>query len=69
MYIMFGFSEKLNIQNCVLSTGNCVNYMYGVYGLAEKLNIQKCAHSTKNYVHYIHTECLDMHRNWMSRTA
>ena len=60
MYEMFGFAEKLNIQNCENSTRNCVYYMHGMSGLAEKLNIQNCVYRTKNCVHYICTECLDM---------
>ena len=35
MYGMPGFAEKLNIQNCKNSTGNCVYYMHGMFGLAE----------------------------------
>ena len=68
MYGMSGFAEKLNIQNCENSMGNCVYYMCGMSRLAEKLNIQNCVYSTKNCVHYIFTECLDMYWNWMSRT-
>ena len=63
MYGISGFAEKLNIQNCENSTGNCVYYIHGMSGLVEKLNIQNCVYSTKNCVHYICTECLDMQRN------
>ena len=34
---MSGFELKLNIQNCVNLTGNCVHYMYGMSSFAEKL--------------------------------
>ena len=34
---MSRFEQTLNIQNCVNSTGNCVDYMYGLSGFAEKI--------------------------------
>ena len=37
MYGLSGFEEKLNIQNYVNSTGNCVHYMYGMLGFVEKI--------------------------------
>ena len=43
MYEMSGFAEKLNIQNCINSTGNSVPYLYGTS--AEKLNIQNFVNS------------------------
>ena len=55
---MYGISrlvEKLKIQNCINSTGNCVHYMYGWSGFAEKLNIQNSANSTGNCVY----KCMD----------
>ena len=48
MYEMFGFAEKLNIQNCENSTGNCLHYKYGSSGFVEKLIIQNCENSTGN---------------------
>ena len=39
MYGMPGFAEKLNIQNCVNSTGNYVDYPYGMSRFADKLKI------------------------------
>ena len=60
MYEMSGFAEKLNIQNFVNSTGNCVNYIYGLSGFAETLKIQNCVNSTGYFVHYMH---------WFSRFA
>ena len=39
MYGMSGFTEKLNIQNYVNSTGNYVHYTYGMSRFADKLNI------------------------------
>ena len=59
---MSGFELKLNIQNCVNLTGNCVHYMYGMSSFAEKLNIQNFVNSVGNYVHYICTECLYLQR-------
>ena len=63
MYRMSGFAEKLNVQICENSTGNCVHYMYGVFGFAEKLNVQICENSMGNCVHYLCTACLDLHKN------
>ena len=57
---MFGFAEKLNIQNCENSTGNCVYYMYRMFGLTEKINSQNCVYSMENCVHYICMECIDL---------
>ena len=57
MYGLLAFVERLNIQNCVNSTGNCVRYMYGMSGLIEKfnstdtLNAQNCVNPTRNCVH------------------
>ena len=39
IYKMVGFAEKLIIQNCGNSMGNCVHYTYEMSGFAEKLNI------------------------------
>ena len=55
---MSGFADKLNIQICINSPGNCVHYTYGMLGFAEKLNVQNCVNSTGNCEHYICTECL-----------
>ena len=51
------FVEMLNIQNCVISMGNCVHYMYKMSRFTEKqnsadmLNAQDCANPTGNCVH------------------
>ena len=34
MYRMSGFIEKLNTENRINSTENCVHYMYGLSGFA-----------------------------------
>ena len=69
MYWMSGFAEKLNIQNYENLTGKWVHYTYGISRLGEKLNIQNYAYSKENCVYYIWMECLDLRRNWMSRTV
>ena len=46
MYGMSGFAEKLNSQNYVSSTGNCVQYLCGMSRLTQKLNVQNCENST-----------------------
>ena len=51
---MFELVKKLNIKNCVNSTGNCVHYIYGLFGFAEKLNIQNYVNSIGNCVHYMY---------------
>ena len=57
MYGLPKFAEKLNIQNFVNSTGNCVHYMYGFFGFAENqksadtLNEQNCINPTGNCVY------------------
>ena len=69
MYGMSLFVEKLNVQNCVSWTRNCIHNLYGMSGLVEILYIQNCENSTANFVHYICTEGLDLQKNWISRTA
>ena len=54
MYGMSGFAEKLNVQNCINSTENCVHCMYEISGFAEKLNIENCENSMGNCVHYMY---------------
>ena len=51
MYEMSRFAKKLNIQNCVNSTGNCVLYTYGLSGFADKLKIQNYVNPNGNCVH------------------
>ena len=51
-------AEKLNVQNLVNLTGNCIHNMYGMSRFVEKLNIQRCENSTENCLRYICTECL-----------
>jgi len=43
--------------------------MYGIFGFVEKLNIQNFVNSVRNSVHYIHTEHLDLQRNWITKTT
>ena len=66
---MVGFAEKLTLQNYGNSTGNYVCYMYGMSRFAEKLNIPNSENSTGNFVHYLCTRCLDLQKNWKSKTA
>ena len=66
---MSRFVEKLNVQNCINSIGNCVRYMYEMSGFAEELNVQNCINSTGNCVQYICKKCLDLQKNLLSRTA
>ena len=42
MQRMARLAEKLKIQNCVNSIGNCVHYIDGLSGFEDKLNIQNC---------------------------
>ena len=48
MYVLFGYAENLNIQNCVNSLGSCGQYIYGLPGFTENMNsvdtldIQNC---------------------------
>ena len=49
--------------------GNCVHYTYGMSGFEEKLNIPNSKNSKGNCVHYLCTACLDLQKNWMSKTA
>ena len=42
MYGISRLAEKLKIQNCVNSTGNCVHYIDSLSGFEDKLNIQNC---------------------------
>ena len=54
MYQLFGFAEKLNIQNYINSTKNILLYMYGLGRFAEKLNIQNCVNFTGNWVYHMY---------------
>ena len=38
-------------------------------GFTENLNIQNCENSMGNCVHFIRSECLDLQRNSISKTA
>ena len=60
---MFGFAEKLNIQNYKFNGKLFTLYMYERFGFAKKLNIQNCENSLGNCVHYICTEWLDLKNN------
>ena len=69
MYGMSAFAEKLNVQICENSMGNCVHFPYGISGFAKKLNIPNCENSTGNCLHYLCTACLDLQKNSKSKTA
>ena len=60
---MSGFVEKLNVQNSVNSTGNCLHQVYGMFGFAKILNTQNFINSPGNSVQYICKECLDLQKN------
>ena len=49
---MSGFVEKLNVQNCINSTENCVHHTYEISRFEKKLNVQSCRNSTVNFIHY-----------------
>ena len=51
MYKLSGFTEKLNIQTYVNSTGNYVRYSYGMSGFADKLTMQNYVNLIRNSVH------------------
>ena len=57
MHELSGFTERLNILNCVNWKGNYVHYMYGFSGFTEKmnsadmLNAQNCINPMGNCVH------------------
>jgi len=65
---MFGFAERLNIQNRVNSVENCVCYMYTISGVAEELIIQNCVY-VMEIVHIICTKYHNLQKNWISRIA
>ena len=51
---MSGFAEKLNVENSVNSTGNCLHQMYGMFGFAKILNIKNFVNSSRNlYIIYV----------------
>ena len=58
MYGMSRFAEKLNVQICENSMGNCVHFMYGISGFAEKLNIPNFENSTENCIIYVWNVCI-----------
>ena len=62
MYELSEFAEKLNIQNCVYSMGNCVHYMYGLFGFVENANIQNGVNSME-IVYTICMKCQDLQKN------
>ena len=69
MYRMSRFAEKLNVQNFINLSGNCLLNMYGMSGFAEKLNIQNCENSTGNCVRYMCTKSLDLQKIWIFKTT
>ena len=60
MYGLLAFAERLNIQNCLNSTGNCVRCMYEMSEFIEKLNsadtlnAQNRVNPMRNCVHEIY---------------
>ena len=66
MHVMSRFAKKLNIQNCINSTKNCVHYTYEMSRFEEKLIVQSCANSME-IVYIIRTKCLQLQKNWMSK--
>ena len=74
MYVIYvryvWISKKIEYPKLHIFNGKlCMLYINGMDGLEEKLNIQRVKNSTGNCVHYICTECLDLQKNWISRTA
>ena len=74
MYVIYvryvWISKKIEYPKLHIFNGKlCTSYMYRMTGFVEKLNIQRVKNSTGNCVHYICTECLDLQKNWISRTA
>ena len=57
---MPAFAERLNIQNCLNSTGNCIHYMYEFFEFTENLNsvdmlnVSNCVNLSGNYVDYMY---------------
>ena len=65
MHGLSSVAERLNTQNCINSTGNCVRYMYGFYGFTEKMN----SADTLNAQNCINPTGLDMQEISVSRIA
>ena len=59
---MYGFTKKLNIQNFLNSTGNCVHYMYRSSRFAQIFKFQNSVNSTGNCVHKC-TDGMDFQKN------
>ena len=53
MYRMSRLAEKLNVQNSINWTGNCIYNLYGMSRFAKNLNIQNCENWTGYCVHYM----------------
>ena len=62
MYVMSGFAKKLNVQNCINSTENCVHYTYEMSGFEEKL-MSRAVEIQSKIVYIIRVECLDLQKN------
>ena len=60
--------RKIDVQSCGNSIENCVHYTCGMFGFAEKLNVQT-TEIQREIMHIIRTEFLDLHKNWVFRTA
>ena len=70
MYGMSGFAEKFECTELQKFNGKlCTLYIYGMSFFAENLTIQNCKNSTGNCIHNICTECPDLQKNLISRTA
>ena len=70
MYGMSGLAEKIEYPEFQKFNRKLYTlYMNRMCGFAEKLDIQNCINSTGNCAHYICTKCLDLLKNWLSRTV
>ena len=65
MHGLSAVAERLHIQNCENSTGNCVHYMYGFSGFIEKMN----SANTLNAQNCVNPTGLDMQEILVSRIA
>ena len=57
---MVGFAEKLTLQNCGNSTGNCVHYLCTACLELQKNSKSKTAEIQFEIVYDTCTECLDL---------
>ena len=69
MYGMSGFSKKIKYLELLIFNGKLWTLYVQSVCISRKIEYPEMRTSTENYVHNIRTECLDMHRNWMSGTT